>query len=164
MDTLKNLRDEYNEEFKTTKKFLEIFPEDKNDYAPHSKSMKLMPLTNHIVDIFGWPDLILKTDYIDLSGGYHPEKMDGKEDLLAYLERQYQKGIQALENASEEELEPEWSIRMDGQKLMEWSKYGAIRHGFNQITHHRAQLGVYYRLLNIPLPASYGPSADSQMG
>lgn len=163
MDTLKNLRDEYNEEYKITKDFLANFPADKNDYAPHPKSMKLMPLTNHIVDIFGWPDYILKTDYLDFSAGYNPEKMNGKDDLLAYFERQHQKGIQALENAKEEDLKLEWSIRMNGQKLMEWSKYGAIRHGLNQITHHRAQLGVYYRLLNIPVPASYGPSADSEM-
>nr|WP_258455188.1 hypothetical protein [Aequorivita sp. CIP111184] len=53
---------------------------------------------------------------------------------------------------------------MNGQKIMEWSKYGAIRHGLNQITHHRAQLGIYYRLLDIPVPGSYGPSADETKG
>jgi uncharacterized damage-inducible protein DinB len=69
-----------------------------------------------------------------------------------------------LENAKDEDLNPTWSIRMNGQKIMEWSEYGAIRHGLNQITHHRAQLGVYYRLLNIPVPGSYGPSADDKTG
>ncbi|QQX77101.1 MULTISPECIES: DinB family protein [Aequorivita] len=162
MDTIKNLMDELTEEYNTTKKFLNNFPKDKNDYAPHKKSMKLMDLTTHIVDIFGWPQVILNTDYLDFADGYHPEKMDGKENLLQQLEKQYIAGIKALESASEEDLTPDWSIRMNGQKIMEWSKYGAIRHGLNQITHHRAQLGVYYRLLDIPVPGSYGPSADEQ--
>ncbi len=160
MDTLKNLKDELTEEYLTTKKFLNNFPMDINDYAPHEKSMKLMNLTNHIVDIFGWPQLILTTDYLDLTDDYKPKKMKGKEDLQAYLESQYRSGMQALENAKEDDLTPNWSIQMNGKKLMEWSKYGAIRHGLNQITHHRAQLGVYYRLLDIPVPGSYGPSAD----
>lgn len=164
MDTLKNLKNEFTVEYNTTKKFLNNFPKDKNEYAPHEKSMKMMRLTNHIIDIFGWPEIILNTDCLDLSTGYNPEKMNDKEDLQAYLEKQYKAGMKALENTNEEDLKPEWSIQMNGKKLMEWSKYGAIRHGLNQITHHRAQLGVYYRLLNIPVPGSYGPSADEANG
>ncbi len=164
MDTLHNFKDEFTEEYNTTKKFLNNFPKDKNDYAPHKKSMKLMPLTNHIVDVFGWPKTILDTDYLDFSSGYHPEKMNDKKDLQVYLEKQYKQGMQALENANENDLKSNWSIQMNGQKIMEWSKYGAIRHGLNQITHHRAQLGVYYRLLDIPVPGSYGPSADAPNG
>jgi len=67
----------------------------------------------------------------------------------------------ALENAKTEDLELNWSISNNGHVLAQWSKYGAIRHSLNQITHHRAQLGVYYRLNDILLPGSYGPSADS---
>lgn len=164
MDTLKNLKDELTEEYNTTKKFLNNFPKDKNDYAPHTKSMKLMDLATHIVDIFGWPQFILNTDYLDFADGYNPEKMGSKEDLLQQLEKQHKAGMQALENAKEADLKLNWSIRMNGEKIMEWSKYGAIRHGLNQVTHHRAQLGVYYRLLNIPVPGSYGPSADARNG
>ncbi|MGO3182605.1 MAG: DinB family protein [Aequorivita sp.] len=165
MDTLKSLQSELTEEYQITKKFINNFPDNKNDYAPHEKSMKLMNLTNHIVDIFSWPELILKSDYLDLSADYKPEKMKDKEDLQAYLEKQYKAGLRALENAKEDDLKPEWSLQMNGHKIMEWStKYDAIRHGLNQITHHRAQLGVYFRLINIPVPGSYGPSADDQKG
>lgn len=162
MDTLKNLKDELTEEYGITKKFLNNFPNGKDAYAPHRKSMKLMDLTTHIVDIFGWPQVILNTDYLDFADGYNPEKMENREDLLQQLDKQYKAGMEALENANEADLRPKWSIRMNGQIIMEWTKYGAIRHGLNQITHHRAQLGVYYRLLNIPVPGSYGPSADEQ--
>lgn len=164
MDTLKNLKEELTEEYNTTKKFLNYFPNDKNGYAPHEKSMKLMDLTTHIVDIFGWPSVIFNSDFLDFAGGYTPAKMGNKGDLLAQLDKQYQDGITALETAKEDDLKPNWSIQMNGQKIMEWSKYGAIRHGLNQITHHRAQLGVYYRLLDIPVPGSYGPSADFPKG
>ncbi len=162
MDTIQNLKDELTEEYNITKRFLQNFPDNKNDYAPHQKSMKLMPLANHLIDIFGWPGIILTTDFLDFSGGYEPQKTNNKEELQQYLEKQYADGIKALENAKAEDLEPNWSIRMNGQKIMEWSKYGAIRHGLNQITHHRAQLGVYYRLMDIAVPGSYGPSADDQ--
>lgn len=163
MDILKNLKEELTGEYTTTKNFLNYFPSSKNDYAPHEKSMKMMNLTNHIVDIFGWPQLILNTDYLDLSADYKPEKMKDKEDLLVYLDKQYNSGIKALERAKEDDLKPEWSLQMNGHKVMEWAtKYDAIRHGLNQITHHRAQLGVYYRLLGIHVPGSYGPSADEQ--
>lgn len=164
MDILQNLKDELTEEYNATKKFLDNFPNGKNDYAPHQKSMKLMPLANHIVDVFGWPQTILDTDCLDLSAGYNPEKMEDKKNLQVYLEKQYKQGMQALEKAKENDLKLSWSIQMNGQKLMEWNKYGAIRHGLNQITHHRAQLGVYYRLLGIAVPGSYGPSADDENG
>jgi uncharacterized damage-inducible protein DinB len=161
MDTLKNLKDELTEEYGITKNFLKNFPAGKDSYAPHPKSMKLMDLTTHIVDIFGWPQVILNTDYLDFADGYNPEKMASRAEMLTQLDKRFQNGINALENATEADLKPNWSIRMHGQIIMEWTKYGAIRHGLNQITHHRAQLGVYYRLLDIPVPSSYGPSADS---
>lgn len=164
MDTLKNLKNELTEEYHTTKKFIKNFPKDKNEYAPHEKSMKMMDLTTHLVDIFGWPAIILNSEKLDFADGYNPEKMNDKKDLQAYLEKQYRMGMEALEKAKEHDLSPDWSIQMNGEKIMEWSKYGAIRHGLNQVTHHRAQLGVYYRLLDIPVPGSYGPSADETNG
>ena len=65
METLQNLKDELTQEYETTKKFIENFPEGKNEYAPHEKSMKLMPLATHIVEILGWPETILKTEKLD---------------------------------------------------------------------------------------------------
>ncbi|CAM2801824.1 damage-inducible protein DinB [Chryseobacterium flavum] len=163
MDTLSQLKSELEGEFQTTKKFIERYPEGKNDYAPHEKSMKMMPLATHLVEIFEWPDTILNTSELDFAkGGYQPSQLSSKDDLLKKLDESYQAGVKALENASEEQLNPSWTIKNDGHELASWSKYGAIRHALNQITHHRAQLGVYYRLNDIPLPGSYGPSADQQ--
>lgn len=163
MDTLSQLKSELEGEFQTTKKFIDLYPEGKNDYAPHEKSMKLMPLATHLVEVFEWPNTILNTSELDFAAGdYKPTILSTREDLVKKLDDSYQAGKAALEKATEDELNPSWTIKNDGHALASWTKYGAIRHALNQITHHRAQLGVYYRLNNIPLPGSYGPSADQQ--
>ncbi|TVZ26920.1 putative damage-inducible protein DinB [Gillisia sp. Hel_I_86] len=162
MDTLKQLRDELTFEYTVTKKFFDNYPEKNNNYAPHEKSMKMIDLVTHIASIFGWPVVMLDTSELDISEADQTEKVENKMQLKALLEKEYKASISALEVAAESDLEPRWGLTMKGEKLMEWTKYGAIRHALDQITHHRAQLGVYYRLLDIPVPASYGPSADDQ--
>ena len=76
------------------------------------------------------------------------------------LTKSVQAGKASLENASEEDLLPSWTLRHGDTILMKLTKYELIRHSLAQIIHHRAQLGVFFRLLNIPLPKTYGPSAD----
>lgn len=163
MDTLLQLKNELQDEYQTTRKFFEVYPEAKNDFAPHEKSMKMMPLATHIAEVFEWPNTMLKTSDLDFANSdYQPKKFTTKEELLKALDENYKQGIEALENAKEEDLNDMWALKNDGHELAKWTKYGSIRHSLNQITHHRAQLGVYYRLNDIPLPGSYGPSADDQ--
>ncbi|MBO9618249.1 MAG: damage-inducible protein DinB [Niabella sp.] len=163
MNTLQQLNSELEHEYQTTKKFFELYPADKAGYAPHEKSMKLDRLAGHIAEIFAWPSFILPTDTLDFAtGDYKPTLITSREQLLEELDKNYRASSDTLAAAAEADLEPSWSIASNGHKLAEWSKYGAIRHSLNQITHHRAQLGVYYRLNEIPLPASYGPSADDK--
>ncbi len=160
-NTLQNLRAELAQEYHITRKFLERFPEGRNDYAPHAKSMKLMPLATHIAEVFAWPQIILNTGGIDFAkGDYKPTVLHDREGLLQFLDQSYQTGNAALEQAVS--LEGRWGLSHGEHKLADWNKYEALRHALNQITHHRAQLGVYYRLNDIPLPGSYGPSADDQ--
>lgn len=163
METLPHLKNELKHEYETTKKFLKAFPKDKADFAPHEKSMKMMPLAVHIAEILGWADFMLKTDKLDFAAGdYKPTEVKTKEDLLKIADEGYKKSVEALENTDEQTLEGRWTMNMGEKLLADFNKYEAIRHALNQLTHHRAQLGVYYRLNDIPLPGSYGPSADSQ--
>lgn len=163
MNIISELKSELKNEYDTTRKFFENFPEDKNDYTPHEKSMKMMPLASHIAEVFAWPKMILNTSELDFGkGDYQPASPANREELLKKLDNDYQEGISSLETATEDLLEPNWSLKMNGDTLAEWSKYGAIRHALNQATHHRAQLGVYYRLNDIALPSSYGPTADQE--
>jgi uncharacterized damage-inducible protein DinB len=162
MDTLSQLKNELQEEYQTTRKFFEAYPEGKNDFAPHEKSMKLMPLATHIGEVFGWTDTMLKTSDLDFAKtDYQPKKLSTKEDLLQVLDENYNASNEALGKANESDLNETWALKNNGEEMAKWSKYGSIRHSLNQITHHRAQLGVYYRLNDIPLPGSYGPSADN---
>ncbi len=163
MNTIANLQKELQQEYETTRKFITLFPEGKNEYAPHEKSMKMMPLATHIVEIFGWPEFMLNTEKLDFAAGdYVPTALDSKEALLEKLDADYLKSKNALQATKEEDLEGHWAMYMGEKLLADFTKYEALRHALSQAIHHRAQLGVYYRLLDIPLPGSYGPSADEQ--
>lgn len=163
MNTLPLLKKEFDQEYETTKKFLAVYPEDKNDYQPHEKSMKMMTLATHVAEIFGWPDFMMKTDKLDFAAGdYQPTFLNTKAELQQKLEEDYKKSKATLENTTEEDLNGRWTLNNADHLIADYNKYEAIRHALNQITHHRAQLGVYYRLNNISLPGSYGPSADTE--
>lgn len=161
MDTLPNLRKEFDQEYETTKKFLAVFPDGKNDYQPHEKSMKMMPLATHIAEIFGWPDFMMKTEKLDFAAGdYQPTFLNTKAELQQKFEEDYNKSKATLDHMTEADLNGRWTMNMGDKLIADYNKYEAMRHALNQITHHRAQLGIYYRLNDIPVPGSYGPSAD----
>ena len=108
------------------------------------------------------------TNYIEpllnkhgFTGDYKPTKFETSEELLKKLEEDYKTGKTALKKATNGDLKKNWKITSGEIVFADYTKYEAIRHALNQITHHRAQLGVYYRLNDIELPSSYGPSADS---
>ncbi len=161
METVLNLRKEFNQEYETTKKFLEVYSDEQNDYRPHEKSMKMMALATHLAEIFGWPDYMMTTEKLDFAAGdYQPTYLNTKAELQEKFEEDYKKSLATFANMKEEDLEGRWSMNMGEHVIADFNKYEAIRHALNQITHHRAQLGVYYRLNDIPVPGSYGPSAD----
>jgi len=161
MDVIKLLLKELADEFNTTKKFLAIVPADKFDWAPHEKSMKMKSLTVHIADLPRWVSLALTTDGLDFeTEPYIEPHVENADDLVKILEKNYAKGKADLEKATEGNLNGRWVLSMGKQVLADYSKYETIRHSLNQTSHHRAQLGVYLRLLDIPIPGSYGPSAD----
>ncbi len=163
MDIIEELQKELKSEYEITKKFLEHYPEDKNDWKPHEKSMSMKTLAVHIVEIFAWPDMIMKTECLDFAKTpYKQPKISTKAELQKKLNEDYQTGMEALKNLTPEKLDGSWDVRQGDQIFQKWSKYGAIRHGLDQIIHHRAQLGVYYRLNDIFVPGSYGPSADEK--
>lgn len=161
MDIIKLLQNELKQEAVTTRKFLALVPFDKPDYAPHEKSMKMLPLATHIADLSSWPKLAVETDELDFATApYNPPKAENNEQLIALFDKGIEESLASLAEVEEAFLERPWLLRTGEQIHAEMTKYGLIRVSLNQITHHRAQLGVYLRLLDIPIPGSYGPSAD----
>ena len=146
----------------TTRKMLERIPDDKFGWKPHKKSMDIKNLSTHLADLAGWPDLILRTEQLDFEnmGDYEYPDLNSRAEVLAYFEKQLALSKAALAKATEAELLPNWTLR-SGETIYDVSPKGkVIRMAFSQTVHHRAQLGVFLRLLDIPIPGSYGPSAD----
>ena len=107
--------------------------------------------------------MVLTTNELDFaSNPYQPVAIDNTKDLLAFFEKSLKEGKDQLSKANDDDLKPDWTLRNGDQIYSVESKGDVIRMSFCQIVHHRAQLGVYLRLLNVPIPGSYGPSADEQ--
>ncbi len=163
MNIIETLLRELEQEAQITRKFLALVPFDKAEWAPHDKSMKLMPLSTHIAELPSWISLGLTTDELDFATApYEPVVVNNNDDLLELFEDSYESGKEELIKAKEEELNNRWVLRNGEQILSDIDKYGIIRIAISQTIHHRAQLGVYFRLLGIAVPSSYGPSADDQ--
>lgn len=161
MDILNLLLQEIEAESATTRKMLQRVPADKWDWKPHEKSMTLKQLSLHVAELPGWVAMALNTTELDFAAQPYsqPEATDNTQ-LLHIFEKALENGKGALQKAKEEDLLPQWTLRSGEQVLMQTNKYGLIRHSISQTIHHRAQLGVYLRLLHIAIPGSYGPSAD----
>ncbi|HTD93872.1 MAG TPA: DinB family protein [Chitinophagaceae bacterium] len=152
---------EMQQEARTTRKMLERLPVDKLDWAPHERSMSIRRLATHIAELPSWTAMALNTSELDFaSNPYEQETIETPAGILDFFERSLQQGTESLAKAKEEDLVPEWTLRNGDQIYSVEPKGDVIRMSFCQTVHHRAQLGVYLRLLNIPIPGSYGPSAD----
>ena len=145
----------------TTRKMLSCVPDDKYDWQPHPKSMTVRRLATHIAELPSWITMTLTTTELDFaSSPYTPEEINNTAELLAYFEKNLASGKAHLEAATDEQLSESWTLRNGDQVYSVSPKGEVLRMVFSQIIHHRAQLGVYLRLLDIPIPGSYGPSAD----
>lgn len=144
-----------------TRKMLALVPADKADWKPHEKSMKLKDLAIHIADMPTWITLGLTTDELDfVKSPYNPKDCNGGEELVAYFDKNVEEAKQYLQKAKDSILEETWTLKNGDIVYMQQTKLDTLRHSYCQMVHHRAQLGVYLRLLNIPIPGVYGPSAD----
>lgn len=163
MSTLKEFLKELDQESEVTRKILERIPEDKYDWQPHPKSMTIRQLAGHIAELPSWISMAFTTDEMDFSTSpYTPPVWNTKDELLALFDKNLAGAREHILGATEDVLEPEWKLRDADNIYMTMTKRELVRHALSQTIHHRAQLGVFLRLLDIPIPGSYGPSADEQ--
>ena len=148
-------------EAKTTRKMLSRIPDDKYDWQPHPKSMTIRRLATHVAELPSWITMTLNTSELDFaSNPYKPEIINNTAELMNYFEKNLADGRANLEGATEEQLSDNWTLRNGEEVYSTTPKSEVLRMTYSQIIHHRAQLGVYLRLLDVPIPGSYGPSAD----
>jgi uncharacterized damage-inducible protein DinB len=161
MTTVQRFLKQLEQESITTRKMLAIVPADKFGWQPHPRSMALGQLATHLAEVAGWVEITLTTDGLDLANNpFTPPAINNLAELLDFFEARLAKGIAALQNATDENLKPIWTMSYGGRVISERPREEVIAQSINQIIHHRAQLGVFLRLLDVPIPGSYGPSAD----
>ena len=161
--SLKNqLLAEIKDEGTKTKKMLSSVPFDKADWKPHEKSMTLGKLATHIAENLRWAWYILESDFVDFANRpFGASSVTSNEELLTVFNEHYTKAIAALEKAADEDLEKIWIVKSGDTIFMELKKKVAIRGwAMSHSVHHRGQLSVYLRLLDVPVPGMYGQSAD----
>jgi uncharacterized damage-inducible protein DinB len=148
-------------EAQTTRKMLSRVPNDKFDWQPHPKSMTVRRLASHIAELPGWVAIALTTEELDFQNNpFVVPEINNKTDLLAFFEKKLAEGKAQLVEANEPKLSENWTLRNGDHIISVSTKAEVIRMSLNQTVHHRAQLGVFLRLLDVPIPGSYGPSAD----
>ena len=156
---------EFDLEMANTRKTLERVPAEKFDWKPHSKSMTMGNLATHLSNLPTWTNYTIAQDSLDLAPGGVPlpgaTPVTSTEELLETFDKNVATARAAIAGASDEDLFKTWALQRAGNTLMTLPKVAVLR-GFvlNHNIHHRAQLGVYLRLNDIPVPSIYGPSAD----
>ncbi len=153
---------ELQQEAAATRKLLERVPMDKADWSPHAKSMKLGNLAHHVSELLGWTMVTLEQDELDFAKWeYKPVLPKTTEELVKNFDEQIKKATECLKKADDAKFMENWTMRHGENIFFTLPKAAVLRSFvFNHEVHHRAQLGVYLRLLDIPLPGMYGPTAD----
>jgi uncharacterized damage-inducible protein DinB len=153
---------ELKHEAATTRKILALVPTDKLTWKPHEKSMHMHSLAKHLAELPTWVGITLNHDELDFAKPY-PKSPDftTTAELLAMFEKHIPDAIKVLETVKDEEFGKNWTLRHGEKIFFTMPKAAVLRNFvFNHVVHHRAQLGVYLRMLDVPLPGSYGPTAD----
>ena len=149
----------------TARRLLERLPQQHFGWKPHEKSMTLARLATHIVEIPGWVASILDQDEFDVGASeYVPKNASSVPELLQMLDKNVAAAREAIGRQTNERMMALWRLKKKGQLIVEMPRIGMIRSMLlNHFIHHRGQLSVYVRLLNVPVPSIYGPSADEPM-
>ncbi len=156
--------DELKYESGLTKKMLERVPLEKALWKPHEKSYTLGRLATHIAEIPQWISRVITIDDFDfMAQPFSRHVAESQEELMNIFQEKLNKAIADLETMTDEDFDKKWIMRRGDQVIREMPKKVAIRGwGFSHFIHHRGQLSVYLRLLDVPVPGMYGPSADEK--
>lgn len=162
MSIAQSLLPEFDHEFATLRKTLERVPDGRWDFTPHAKSMNMGRLAGHLAELGGWTNATIEEDELDFSKvPYAPFIPTSTAELVAKFDEVVAKARPALAGASDADMMKPWTLRMGDTVYFTMPKVAVLRSFvMNHMIHHRAQLGVYLRLNDVPVPSTYGPSAD----
>lgn len=158
---------ELDHEAATTRRLLERMPDDRVEWKPHEKSMTLGRLCGHIAEMPIWGVVILQEEEFDIATsaerGYESFTASDRESLLARYDRELAALVAAAQGVDDARMEGSWTLSNGAETLFTAPRAVALRSWvLNHVVHHRGQLAVYLRLLDVPVPSIYGPSADEE--
>ena len=166
MTIAQSLLGEFDHEMANTRKTLARIPDAKFAYKPHPKSMSMGDIAAHIVHMIGWAIVTVEKDNFDFApGGKMVEmpKYKNTAELLKAFDADLPKARAAIAGVPDAAMMKEWALLNNGQVVFKMPRIATLRSMiFNHIIHHRAQLAVYLRMNDLPVPALYGPSADEK--
>lgn len=155
--------EELENETQSTLRVLEALKDEHMEWKPHEKSMSVKSLATHIVDLHNWFSVVLTTEELDFLSNYKPTKANSVQELISALQTGLEKNKAVLSEIEDNKLSEIWTLRAGENVLRQMPKKDIIRYVVNNhIYHHRGQLTVYLRLLDLPVPGIYGPSADDK--
>jgi uncharacterized damage-inducible protein DinB len=161
----KSLIPELEMEAAVTRRLIERVPEDKLGWKPHEKSMPLGRLATHLAELPGWGKVTIAQDVLDIGEGFTPTILGSVQEILHLFDKNVTDFKELLANTPDEEFMKIWTMKYKGQEVFSSPKIGVVRGTvMNHMVHHRGQLTVYLRLNEVPLPMTYGPSADETGG
>jgi len=159
------LYDDLDTELALTRAFLQRYPDGRGDWRPHEKSMTLTRLATHVAELPNLGAAMLEADELDFAKRpYAPHLLDTAAELVAVFDTKADAARRAIGSADFAALARNWTLRQGDRVILSAPKKGLVRRLLiSHLVHHRAQLGVYYRMLDVALPPSYGPSADESI-
>ena len=152
---------EFDQEMATTRRVLERIPSEKGTWKPHEKSFSVGHLAQLVARMPGWIPLTVNHAKLDLSQGA-PYSYETTAALLEDFDRNVREARDALSNVTDEQMHQPWALTMGDKTLMTMPRGAVVRQNISHLVHHRGQLTVYLRLLDIPVPSVYGPTADER--
>ena len=163
-----SLLPEIEQEAAATRRLLERVPEDKLSWKPHEKSMPLGRLATHLAELPEWGVSALAVDEFDVSpaGGepFVPTQLRSVSEIVELFDSNLGKFVEILGSTKDEAFSEPWTLKAGGQDIFTEPRLAVLRMTLNHIIHHRGQLTVFLRLCDVPLPGTYGPSADDTLG
>ena len=161
MPFVDSLLPEFDHEMSITRTVLERVPGDRLDWKPHAKSFAVGQLAQHLATIPWWGTMTLSEAGIDLAQFPPPAPLPTMAEVLTLFETNVAAARASLVGKSDAELKAHWVLKREGHVIFTMPKHAVWRSFvISHLIHHRAQMGVYLRLLDVPVPSTYGPSAD----
>jgi len=162
MKMMEALAQEFEHEAATTRRVLERIPEESYGWKPHEKSWPAAGLASHTTNLAGWVEATLEQAELDLDpAAYKPWLAQSRAELLGKFDENLAASLACLRRHEDAVLGQMWTLKSCGKSLFTYPKAVILRgFVFSHLIHHRGQLSVYLRLLNVPVPSIYGPSAD----